>query len=123
MSDRVHSHRTPVLLASVASVGLAVFFVIMAALSLSAGHGEFSGLVGVALVLWGLIVGAFGYLFARGRRWARGPVVAAGLLHVFAFGQFAWEGAPQALLGALAGLVAVLGGVWPSTNAWINAPR
>lgn len=109
------------LLASAAStVGVAVFFAVMAALSLASGHGSFSSGVSVALLLWAVLVGAAGVLFWRRVGWVRGGVVAAGLLHVLAFGQFALA-SPPAILGALAGLVAVVGAVLPSTRDALSA--
>ena len=110
-------------MSALVTLGLAAFTIVMAVLSLAEGHGSFSGGVALALVLWGLLVGAGGVFLLRGARWARGPVVAAGLLHVFAFGQFALEGAPLAWLGAAAGLVAAVGLVVPSSTAWLNGAR
>lgn len=102
------------------TVAFAVFFLVMAALSLSSGHGAFSGGVAVALVLWGLLVGACGVFLARGARWAMGPVVAAALLHVFSFAQFAMDGSPLALIGAVAALAIVVGVLHPVSRAWLN---
>ena len=53
-----------------------------------------------------------------------GPVVAAALLHVFSFAQFATDGsAPQALIGAVAALAIVVGALHPISRAWLNGPR
>lgn len=112
---RARPSRATLTVSAAATVGLAAFFVVMAGLSWAAGHGVFSGGIGVALVLWALIVGAAGVWLWRGSGWARGPVVFAGLLHAFAFGQFV-PTAPWAALGALAGLVAAVGAVLPSTR-------
>ena len=112
-----------VVVAVVATMALALFTLGMAVLSLAEGHGSFSGGVGFALVLWGLLVGAGAVLLLRGSRWARGPVVAAGLLHVFAYGQFALDGTPLAWLGALAGLAAAVGLVLPDSTAWFSRER
>ncbi|MFT3877913.1 MAG: hypothetical protein QM708_16055 [Propioniciclava sp.] len=101
---------------------LAVFFLVMAVLSLSSGHGSLSAGVAVALVVWGLLVGVSAVLLWQGAAWSRGPVVAAGLLHVFAFGQLAVS-APLAVAGALAGAAAVAGAVLPSSRAWLTRPR
>lgn len=108
--------------AVVATVALTVFFVAMAVLSLSAGHGSFSGGVAFALILWALLVGGAGILLWRGHGWARGPVIAAGLLHVLAFGQFALN-TPWAVLGAAAGLAAVVGAALPSTRGALSVGR
>lgn len=108
-----------VLAAVAASLALAVFFVVMAVLSLSSGHGSLSGGVTFALVLWAVLVGASAVMLWRRAGWSRGPVIAAGLLHVLAFGQFTLS-APAAVLGALAGVIAVAGAVLPSTRTWLT---
>lgn len=102
-----------------ATLVLAVFFVVMAVLSWTAGHGSLSGGVGFALVLWALLVGASAVLLWFRGRWARGPVVAAGLLHAFAFTQLALS-APAAALGAGLGAVAVVGAALPATQEWLK---
>ncbi len=106
--------------ASLATIAFAVFFMVMAALSLSAGHGAFSGGVAIALVLWGLVVGVCGVFLWRGARWAVGPVVAASLLHVFSFAQFSMDGSPLALIGAVVAFAIVVGTVHPLSRAWLN---
>jgi len=123
MSTAAPGSRPAGLLSAVAAtLALAAFFLVMAALSLSSGQGALSGGVAGALGVWGLATGAAGWSLLRLRGLARGPVVAAGLLHVLAFGQFTLT-APWAALGALAGLVAVVGAVWPSTRAALSAAR
>ena len=102
------------------TIAFAAFFLIMAVLSLSAGHGTFSGGVAIALILWGALVGTCGVALWRGARWARGPVVAAALLHVFSFAQFAMDGSPVALVGAIAALAIVVGVLHPVSRAWLN---
>lgn len=123
-----YGERVPLIVASrpsgvvasvAATLALAVFFVVMAALSLTAGHGSLSGGVGLALALWAVLVGASAVLLWRRSRWSRGPAVAAGLLHVFAFGQLAFS-APPAALGALLGVVGAVGAALPSTQAWLT---
>ena len=110
--------------AAVTTILFGLFFLGMAGLSLASGHGAFSGGVALALVLWGLMVGGVGVALLRGARWAMGPVVAAALLHVFSFAQFATDGsAPQALIGAVAALAIVVGALHPISRAWLNGPR
>lgn len=123
VSESAPTRPVGVLLAALATSGLALFSIVMAGLSLAEGHGSFSGGVGLALGLWGLLVGAGAFFLLRGSRWARGPVVAAGLLHVFAYGQLAMNNAPLAWLGAAAGLVAVIGLVLPASTAWLTGRR
>lgn len=117
------SSRPPGLtVAALSTLALAAFFVVMAVLSLASGHGAFSTGVALALLLWAVVTAGVGVALWRGARWARGPVVAAGLLHVFAFGQFV-PSAPWAALGALAGLAATVGPVLPASRAWLSAGR
>lgn len=114
------SPRSPWLTAAaVAGVGLAAFFVVLAVLSLASGHGAFSGGVAVALLIWAVIVAVSGVLLWRGRGFLRGVVVAAGLLHVFAFGQMVPSN-PWALLGSAAGLVCVVAPLLPSSRAGLS---
>ncbi len=107
-------------MAALASIAFAVFFLAMAVLSLTSGHGAFSGGVAIALILWGLIVGVCGFFLLRGARWARGPVVAAALLHVFSFAQFSMNGSPLTLIGAIVALAIVVGALHPVSRAWLN---
>lgn len=105
------------MLASAAStVLLALSFVALAALSLTSGHGQFSGQVAGMLLAWGALVGVSGWGLWSLRQWSRGAVVAAGLLHLFAFGQMV-PTAPWAGLGAALALVGVVGAALPSTRA------
>lgn len=104
-------------------MAFALFFLVMAALSVSAGHGAFSVGIAIALVLWGSIVGVCGFFVGRGAPWAKGPVVAAALLHVFAFAQFAIDGSPWALIGAVAAFAIVVGVLHPVSREWLNRER
>lgn len=106
--------------AVVTTLAFALFFVVMAGLSLSSGHGAFSIGPAIALILWGGLVGACGVFLWRGARWARGPVVAAALLHVFAFAELAMNGSPVVLIGAVAALAIVVGVLHPVSRAWLN---
>ena len=123
MRESSSSSRSPWLTTVAAtSVALAGFFVVFGALSLSSGQGAFSGGVAVALIGWGVIVAAAGVLLWRGRGFLRGVVVTAGLLHVFAFGQMVPSNG-FAVLGALAGLICVVGAVLPSSRAALSRAR
>lgn len=112
--------RAPGLVAAgAASLALTAFFVVLAMLSLSSGHGAFSGGVAAALLIWAAVVGTAGVLLWRGHGFVRGVVVAAGLLHVFAFGQMISTNA-WALLGAAAGLICVVCPVLPASRAALS---
>jgi hypothetical protein len=108
--------------ASVTTAALAAFTVLMAVLSLTSGHGWLSGGVALMLLLWGAGVGAAAWGLWRGSAWARGPVVAIGLLHLTAYGQFSLN-QPLALVGAALALVAVIGAVLPATTRALRLSR
>lgn len=117
------STRSPWLIAvALTSVALAAFFIVIAVLSLSSGQGTFSGGVAVALIGWAVIVSAAGVALWRGRGHLRGVVVTAGLLHVFAFGQMVPH-SPWATLGALGGLICVVGPLLPSSRSALSRAR
>lgn len=115
--------RPPWLIASAAAtLVLAAAFVVLALLSLTSGHGQFSGQVAAMLLAWGLLVGAAGWALWRLLAWARGAVVAAGLLHLFSLGQMI-PTAPWAAAGALLAAVAVVGAVLPGTRRALSRER
>ncbi len=63
-------------------VGLAL--IALAAASLAAGHGSFSGGVGIALVVYGVAMAGGAFALWQGSIFGRGPVVAMALLNVVA---------------------------------------
>lgn len=103
-------------LAVVSTALFAVFFLIMTVLSLTGGNGIFSGHIALGLAAWAAVNAGAAIALARRAWWSRGPVVALGLLHVLAFGQSALV-TPWALMGAVVGVVAVVGAVGPTTRA------
>jgi len=107
-------------IAAAATIAFGAFFLVMAVLSLASGHGTFSAGPAIALVLWGGLVGFCGVALWRGARWSRGPVVAAALLHVFAFAEFAMNGAPVALIGSVVALASLVGVLHPISRVWLN---
>ncbi len=123
MPTPIPSRRPPLMLAAtVATLGLALAFVVMGVLSLTSGHGQFSSQVALMLLVWAGLVAVAGVGMWLRQGWSRGAVVAAGLLHTFAFGQMV-PNAPVAVVGALAGLVAVVGGGAPSTRLALSGDR
>lgn len=72
--------------------------------------------IGLVLLLWAAVLGLAAWGFARGRRWARGPVVAGGLLHLASFANFV-PSQPLAVIPAALALVTVWAAVLPSTTA------
>ena len=122
MSPSIHSRPAPLLAAAAATGLLAVAFTGLALLSLGSGHGQFSGQVAAMLLVWGALVGAAGWGLWALQPWSRGAVVAAGLLHAFALGQMV-PTAPFAAVGAVLAVVAVVGGVVPSTRTALSRGR
>ena len=115
--------RGPASLVAAAALTIAGALVpaVVGVLSLASGHGSFSAGIAVALFLWAALVGGVGVALLRRRAWARGPAVAANLLHAFSYGEFALT-EPVAVLGSVAALVAVVCAVLPATRAALT-PR
>lgn len=123
MSDTPRFHRPAGLVAaSLATGALAAFTTVMAVLSLTSGHGWLSRGVALMLLLWGAGVAAAAWGFWRGSAWSRGPLVAVGLLHLAAYGQFALN-QPLALVGAVLALTAVVGALLPTTTRALRLGR
>ena len=81
--------------------GLAVL--VLAGLALAAGHGTFSAGIAVLLLVYGAMVLLAAWAFWRLARFARGPVVATAVLHLFV----AVAAAKDAQVGWIASLVAL----------------
>ena len=116
MRDHNFARPAGLIAVAVASLALGLFLVVLAVLSVGSEHGGFSYGVAAALVVWAGFVVAGGLLLWRGRGWARGIVVAAGLMNLFAFGQMVPSNG-FAILGAAAGLACVVGPLLPTTRA------
>jgi hypothetical protein len=78
-------------------------------------RGALGAGVGAALLGWAALLAWAGTAFFRGRRWSRGPVVAAGLLHLASFANFV-PSQPLALIPAAVALGTVVAAVWPATT-------
>ena len=100
----------------------ALFLFAMAVAALAAGGGTFG--VGVAsfLALWGAAVAVVSYFLARGRPWARGPVVAAALIHLASMVSFA-ANQPWAWAGAAVALATVIATVRPAATRALSLDR
>lgn len=123
MPRSIYSRRPFWLAAAAAStVVLALVFVVLAVASMTSGHGQFSIQVALMLVVWAALVGMAGWGMWALKPWSRGAVVAAGLLHLFAFGQMV-PTAPAAAAGAALALVAAVGALLPSTRAALRGAR
>ena len=102
-------------LAVVSSIALGVTFVAFAAISAAAGHGIFSLQIGLLLAAYGLILIGAAVALWQLRLWARGPVVAFGLMAGFGFGEYLLE-QPWLWLLVPVCLAAVVGAALPSTT-------
>lgn len=105
----------PLLIAAVGSAIAAGGLAVMAALSVTSNHGALSSGIAAVLVVWACIVGAAAWGLVRGRRWARGPVVAAGLLHLASFAGFI-ASQPLAIVPTALAAVTVYAALRPETT-------
>lgn len=115
----LRSRPTSVVVAVATTVAVAVFTVGVAALSLAAGHGVFSVGIAAALILWAALATGSAWLLWHRSGWARGPIVAIGAVHAFAYGQFGFTQG-WAWLGSIAAAVSVIAALWPSTTKWLG---
>ncbi len=99
-------------LAALALAGIGVATIVARPDALSVG-------VAAVLLVWAAVcaVGARGLL--RGRAWARGPVVAAGLLHAASCASFVGS-QPWAVVPALLAICAVGAAVHPATTRFLH---
>ena len=95
-------------------VGLALIG--LAAASLAAGHGGFSGGVGIALVVYGLAMVGGAFALWKGSILGRGPVIAMALLNVVVGYTFT-ASAPWAWLLVVVSAATVVGAALPSTSS------
>lgn len=97
------------------SAAAAVFVFAMAGAALAVGGSTLGVGVAAFLLLWGLFVAAASWFLLRARPWARGPVVAAALIHLASMVSFGAH-QPWAWLGAAIALGTVVAAVWPATT-------
>lgn len=105
-----------VLLAAVLTGLFALGMAVMGVLSVASDPNLITLGIGLVLGAWAAVLAAAARGMFLGRRWSRGPVVAAGLLHLASFGGFV-PSQPLALIPAALGGAAVVAAVWPSTTA------
>ncbi|HEY3338352.1 MAG TPA: hypothetical protein VGK18_07600 [Propionicimonas sp.] len=94
-------------------VGLAL--IALAVASLAAGHGGFSGGVGIALIVYGVAMGAGAFALWKGSVLGRGPVIAMALLNLVAGYTFT-ASAPWVWLLVAVSAATVVGAALPSTS-------
>lgn len=108
--------RNPALIAAAGgSLAVGTLLMVLAMAALAAGHGEFSGGVGAVLLVYGLAVAAAGVWLGRGSLFARGPVLALGLLNLAVAASYAGD-VPWAWLVVAAAAVSVVGAALPATT-------
>mgnify|MGYP001259069591 FL=1 len=111
------------LVVAVAGSGLVALAVLALAIaSLAAGHGEFSGGVGIALLVYGAIILAATWALWRGSLLGRGPVIATALLNLIAAVTFT-PGAPWVWAVVLLAGATVVGAALPSTSRDLRIRR
>nr|NLI49231.1 hypothetical protein [Propionibacterium sp.] len=96
--------------------------VVMGVLSVASHPNPITFGIGAVLWLWAAVLAWAARGMALGRRWSRGPVVAAGLLHLASFANFV-PSQPLAALPAALAAVTVAGALWPSTTAALRFGR
>lgn len=93
----------------------ALFMVVMAVGSAATNRSTLGIGIGAVLLLWAAVLAAGAVGLAKLRRWARGPVVAGGLLHLVSFANFV-PSQPWAVVGVVVAGVTVAAAVTPSTT-------
>ncbi|WP_347346946.1 hypothetical protein [Nigerium sp.] len=104
----------PLVVAVLGTLASAGFLVVVAALTLASG-GAAAGGVAAFLLAWGAVVGVAAVFLWRLRGWARGPVVAAALIHLASMVSFATH-QPWAWAGAAVCVAVVAGAVAPAST-------
>jgi hypothetical protein len=110
------------LVAAIGSVLVGLLLIGLATASLAAGHGGFSGGVGVALIVYGVGMIAGGWALWRGSIFGRGPVVATALLNLVAGYSFTAT-APWVWLLVVVSAVTVVAAALPSTSRALHLRR
>jgi hypothetical protein len=100
-------------------VGLALIG--LAAASLAAGHGSFSGGVGIALIVYGVAMVAGAFALWKRSILGRGPVIAMALLNLVAGYTFT-ASAPWVWLLVAVSAATVVGAALPSTSSALHVP-
>jgi hypothetical protein len=107
------------LVAALGTAAMAVLLVVLAVASLASGHGSFSGVIGVAVACYGLLLAAAAWGLWRGWGFARGPVIATALLNLATAVSMA-AAAPLAWLVAALAAVTLVAAALPATSAGLR---
>ena len=115
MSDLKRPQPPGLVVAAAGSLVVGLALIALAAASLAAGHGGFSGGVGIALILYGLAMAAGAFALWRGSILGRGPVIATALLNLAAGYTFTGT-APWVWLLVAVSAATVVAAALPSTS-------
>ena len=110
------------MVAAAGSLAVGLALIALAAASLAAGHGSFSGGVGIALVLYGLAMAGGAFALWRGSIFGRGPVVAMALLNVVAGYTFTGA-APWVWLLVAVSAATLVAAALPSTSRALHVDK
>lgn len=122
MPESAHDRPVGVMVAVAGTVVVALALVGLAVASLAAGHGGFSGGVGLALIVYGAGMLAAAWALWRLNVFGRGPVVALALLNLVAGWTFTAT-APWVWLLVAISAVTVVAGSLPSTSRALHLRR
>ena len=100
----------------------AAFMAVVGVESVLANPGPLSAGIAAVLALWALFLAWASRGMFLGRRWSRGPVVAAGLLHLASFANFVGS-QPLAVIPAAVALVTVGAARRPATTRALGLER
>ena len=119
MSDLKRSQTPGLVVAAAGSLLVGVALIALAAASLAAGHGGFSGGVAIALILYGLAMAGGASALWRGSILGRGPVIAMALLNLAAGYTFT-AAAPWVWLLVGVSAATVVAAALPSTSRGLH---
>lgn len=103
------------------SVLIGLLLVGLSVAALAVGHGEFSGGVGVALLVYASVMIVAGVALGRGRLLGRGPVIATALLNVVVAWSFTGTAPWAWLVVAICAMTAVAAAL-PATSRTLRGP-
>ena len=119
MPDPIRRRPPGLVVAATGSLLVGLALIALAAASLAAGHGSFSGGVGIALVVYGLAMTGSAFALWKGSILGRGPVIAMALLNLVAGYTFT-ASAPWVWLLVAVSAATVVGAALPSTSTALH---
>jgi hypothetical protein len=110
------------IIAAAGSLLVGLLLIGLAVASLAAGHGGFSGGVGIALVVYGAAMMAGAWALWMGSIFGRGPVVAMAVLNLFA--GYTFTGSAPWVWGLVAAsAITLVAAALPSTSRALHLGR